>query len=973
MKRQIIILFFYLSGIINLLQAQQQNKVEVSIVVPVPPDTVIINKPGTIVPLASQQQSNLEVPPVVPPSPDAAALGKYGNTPVGLNTGIPDINIPLYTIKTRKLEVPISVSFHAGGFKVSEFATWIGLGWSLNAGGVISRSVVGYPDESGQSVGFLSRFDIQNASQLTTSDYTYMSFIANNIEDGESDYYFYNFNRHSGKFVYYQNNSTQPLLIPKEPIKVERVSDRYEITDEMGVKYKFTMPESLNFTGPTGVQFSFISSYYLSEIISADGIDHIYFTYETEAAYAENNFEFTETVGQQCLDEPHQVIDNYRSSNYVNIYRAITPVRLKEINFANGKVEFIKDDTRNDAPKTRLNLMKIYEKNSDGTFSILKSFSFGEGYFDSPGGTGTERYRLKLTGITEMDSQGTSIKNHSFYYNEAEMLPPRNSLAQDWWGFYNGQTTNISLISTDTVLVGSVYYQIGSANRQPVAAKMQACILKKIVYPTGGFTEFDFEPNYYGSTSNIMAGGLRMKEIRDYEATGKTPVKKIYVYGTNQTGRGTLLIPEEGYSNSKQEIKFEKWYPSGSFCVPDCEGFRMIITGRPAYELSTLNGAPVVYPEVRVYEENNSSAPNGFQLSQFSVYEDQFFGVDRAYNNGRYQSNESWKGGDETYKGSYIGTSGNKSEEIVDTYSFLSLLNATGTKIGWKITREGCPMPAENINDFYFFDYPIYSGIKKLTSNSTKQYSLTDPVNYFEAKTTFDYSFLGNQHQQLTKKSIINSTGDTSKTKYWYPADYGSAISGVLLTKNIIAVPIKEENYRNTKITTGKVIQYNDYGNPKEIDIFETDQPQPSPIHNPNQLVPTGYVKRAEMFYDANQNLLTMQKTDNMKTSYLWGYYKTFPVAKIENASYQQVQTAMGGSIPDLGGGGLTTSQINSLRNGLPNALISTFTYKPLIGLTTQTDQNSITTYFEYDYFGRLKWIKDNDGRILKTYEYHYK
>lgn len=108
----------------------------------------------------SQQTYPFRIPPVIPPSPDAAALGKYGNTPVGLYTGIPDINIPLYTIKTKRLEVPISVSYHALGNKVSEIASWIGLGWALNAGGVVSRSVVGRPDYPN---GFWSKYNIKTA------------------------------------------------------------------------------------------------------------------------------------------------------------------------------------------------------------------------------------------------------------------------------------------------------------------------------------------------------------------------------------------------------------------------------------------------------------------------------------------------------------------------------------------------------------------------------------------------------------------------------------------------------------------------------------------------------------------------------------------------------------------------------------------------------------------------------------------
>ena len=64
-------------------------------------------------------------------------------------SGILEINIPLYTIKTKKLDLPIAMSYHASGFNINEVAPWTGLGWTLGAGGVISRSAVGLGDNNG--------------------------------------------------------------------------------------------------------------------------------------------------------------------------------------------------------------------------------------------------------------------------------------------------------------------------------------------------------------------------------------------------------------------------------------------------------------------------------------------------------------------------------------------------------------------------------------------------------------------------------------------------------------------------------------------------------------------------------------------------------------------------------------------------------------------------------------------------------
>jgi len=82
------------------------------------------------------------------PSPTAASLGKFGDIPVSLYTGVPDISIPLFTAKGRTLELPIVLKYHAGGIRVEEIAGWAGLGWTLEAGGAITRTVRGLVDES---------------------------------------------------------------------------------------------------------------------------------------------------------------------------------------------------------------------------------------------------------------------------------------------------------------------------------------------------------------------------------------------------------------------------------------------------------------------------------------------------------------------------------------------------------------------------------------------------------------------------------------------------------------------------------------------------------------------------------------------------------------------------------------------------------------------------------------------------------
>jgi len=109
-----------------------------------------------------------------------------------------------------------------------------------------------------------------------------------------------------------------------------------------------------------------------------------------------------------------------------------------------------------------------------------------------------------------------------------------------------------------------------------------------------------------------------------------------------------------------------------------------------------------------------------------------------------------------------------------------------------------------------------------------------------------------------------------------------------------------------------------------------------------------------------------------MNVCFIWRYNHIYPVTKIENALLSDEKAAFGGYIPDLVNGDLSVSQISNLRIGLPQAFITIYTFNPLVGKTSQTDANGVTTYYEYDSLGRLIDLKDDDENILKTYEYNY-
>jgi hypothetical protein len=88
------------------------------------------------------------LPKVIPPSPATQQFEKYGDYPVGNFTGVPGISIPLYTIKEGDLIVPITLSYYASGTKPADVSGFTGLGWTINTGGKITRTIMDKADES---------------------------------------------------------------------------------------------------------------------------------------------------------------------------------------------------------------------------------------------------------------------------------------------------------------------------------------------------------------------------------------------------------------------------------------------------------------------------------------------------------------------------------------------------------------------------------------------------------------------------------------------------------------------------------------------------------------------------------------------------------------------------------------------------------------------------------------------------------
>ena len=439
--------------------------------------------------LRTATENNFNSPTVIPVSPEAAALGMYGSIPVGHYTGTANISIPLYEVDLDGKKIPISLSYHPSGIRVSQEASNVGLGWTLQLGGSIVKDVRGGDDFDNllnytQGYYFDTSYPSDDGMnnpkiEYVKDKYEIYKTYKQGLKDAEPDIFHFNFAGFSGSLFFQKINTGKNTKTHAYPIcqKIaQNLSIEYDINksvwvivDGDGYQYYFNTKEKTTFftyvDPPSLLNAEFlpkdgqlfqarypqpevITAWYLDSIVSPknnkltihyekDGVSTLINT--SESVYHLLHYTINPKIG------PMDFIPGYSTPKYSYSYGEIDQARPYKITTNNLTIE-LKNESRKDLePSTRIQATSgtlnkpqritevlIYNNNSD----LVKKYKLSQSYSGDVSSFKTSR--LRLDEVVEYSATNVQGLKYKFSYNSV-ILPNKYSNMHDDWGYYNGQ------------------------------------------------------------------------------------------------------------------------------------------------------------------------------------------------------------------------------------------------------------------------------------------------------------------------------------------------------------------------------------------------------------------------------------------------------------------------------------------------------------------------------------------------------
>lgn len=933
--------------------------------------------------LSEELSENRAYDPTERLTPNAKSFQRFGDIPVTLYTGTPNISIPLGNFTDGHLTLPFNLSYHSSGIRVEDHPGWTGLGWNLSVGGAITREVRDIPDEVSEH-GYIEMCGKLGIDKLRASDIGNFVEVQNNsltslaaiyaTEDTEPDKFNFNFGEYSGFFVMgsdgkWHISCDKPLTVKEYELffpsckfqngssmrtTQPRTFKRFVLVGEDGTQYEFgndAIEYSINARAQTS-NYWVANSWMLTSIKNTKG-DNIAFQYE-RGDFIVN---FTNSYSNIIAANQFGVKGDSKSGQLVS------PVYLSEIASRTFTAKFHSSEST-ELDYTAVAYMDRYNNSDPNTShpyywpsdpkNLTEDINWRQldeiVFYDYNGvqirrvnlyfsNSTSQRLTLNKIEIREFDS--TVNEKFTFGYRNIAALPPYLSDKTDHWGFYNAGS---GTIHTDTY-------------KQTNPATVGYGALNKITYPTGGYTLFDFEPNTYSTIANIgpnsdgkkYAGGVRIRRIINIPNDSTVPEIKEFKYAFGyEPGRDDLV--ESGILVGKPQYRYSRTVlANGSPMTIDEESNNSLSSIQSSY------GSHVCYASVTEVRADSS-----YTTTEFITPDDLTFRDEPPI-----ISTEAYPFVFHSLKGQYRGK-----PKRISTYSNDGRLIAE-TSISYGIPDgdeqfvQGFMLDWVNLKSLYnshggdliFPKYSLYRHyvhrIREMQITET-QYGLKGNIKLHTLRTN-SYNTEGQPTALATTyNSGKNEILEVKRIAYAWENDQECVNRHILDEVSSITVS------RNGKTTSS---------------VRQTYSSATSGARYLCKVEDTTLPASPKLVYeclcsDSKGFPIHVRNGKGLETVYLWSADRQVPLAEIKNATPAEVSAVLGYDPECAALDPNIHDSLAKLRPGLKDAMITTFTYIPFIGITAVTSPSGHATHFEYDWQKRLTDVRNHYGELLNRYFY---
>lgn len=894
-------------------------------------------------------------------APSAASLPTYVKSPVAISSGIPETNIPFFSLATHSKDIALNcgMNYHPNNSGRYNKASDLGLGWST---------------------------------------YGLTALIYRNINPFNGfpeDTYYYNVLGRSGKFSLSKNSSGvnifRKLTYDKLNITFTEPNGQYNfiITDEAGTKFYFDKTD-ISYAYMAGNPQTFPVGFYLSKIVDVNGVELLKFEYQ------EDNY----TVGTAGILYPVKSLKT----------KKITAHDYGEIN-----VNYSFDATKRKSYSDPFQLESVELKTVSGKVvqkyafqSVLSGYNYPYGYtpaLPSP--------------CLYSETQNKRILNKVLKYNASlseyqatEFLYAVNPFDNVGWTeavnpykpCFENESENPRYLGLG--LLTSIKFPTGTTVKyeyEPNQYYIDKNTANYLLVSAPPHTLTDREAQYYQDIASInfdtnFGTNLLFNLPANPDNTEGSSYLEYWVDVSEYYN--SPIVDENGNPFINAEITSgiltsdgHKKYMSGNntIKITGTGGKGTVVIKRIRYKYKPLpnysTGKGVRIKKIEYYD-GNTLVP-----SQTKSYDYQKF-TDNTQTSGFFNEEEIgvvYKNVKET-----IGQNGGYTKYYVKTLEdYPENLNTDGTiKLAdlnyYNLLMNGIvdktevynkenAIVAKETNDYEFYQVTSSTGKSSMIK---KQFSTTTTQTGSDLLTVTSETVRDTKDFNIIYKKTTESDGTVNEQNITYP--WGVALeTPKLWNAGIISVPVKSEMKRNGKLVSKSETKFDNSSNyypTSQISYFPDTPSQSFKNISYDLYDDKGNPVQYTSFPDAG--------SAGFPTTIIWGYNKTVPIAKIEGAKLSDIPASLITAIVNASNNdaNATAAQeealektlvdaLNSFKNNtaLQNFMVTCYTYNPLVGVTTVIPPNGMMEFYKYDAYNRLSRVVDVNGNTVKEHQYHNK